>query len=227
MKLFRYIFLFVLLLSSFSANAQKKDDEFKEKIVLGVSGGATMSRFFFVPSVRLRTLTDMTAGITFRYDVESYASMQIELNYLKTGWRERYELENGDINPNITYTRSLSYISMPWLTYLHFGYDNLQAFIVGGPEIAYQIAEKSIETGRDMLNANAIARHDMPTTNKFYWGLSGGLGISYRFLSKNLIELEGRYSYGFEDIWSTKRVDPYGQASPSIITAKLSYLFEF
>lgn len=65
----------------------------------------------------------------------------------------------------------------------------------------------------------------MPTKNKLSWGLTGGLGLGISLGARNRIEISGRYTYGFEDIWPTRRSDPYGKASETIIGIRIDYLF--
>lgn len=215
-KLYLILSFFVLALC---VNAQTKND-FKSEWVVGVGGGATFNRFFFTPSVSQHTLNGYLGGIMLRYDVESYASLQMEINYSKSGWKERFD-NTGTIDKS--YQRELQYIRIPILTNIHYDIKMFSIFLNAGPEFGYQIKENSVETGSNDMTEWEKMRHDMPSSKKFSWGLTGGLGIAVAF-DRHRVELEGRYTYGFGDIWSTNRVDPYGKASESIIGVRLNYL---
>lgn len=215
-KLYLILSFFVLALG---LNAQIKDD-FKQKILLGVGGGPTFNRFFFTPSVSQHTLNAYWGGLIIRYDVESYASLQMEINYSKSGWKEKFEDQE---EKNKAYQRELQYIRVPILTNIHYDIKMFSIFLTAGPEFGYQIKEISKESGTQDMNESETLRHNMPTAKKFSWGLTGGIGLGVG-LGRHRIELEGRYTYGFGDIWSTNRTDPYGKASESIIGVRLNYL---
>lgn len=204
--------------------AYSQSETFHPRWLLGVSVGETFNRYNFSPSVSQHTFNGHTGGLTLRYDVESYASLQVEANYLLSGWSERFKLADGTNDPATAYHRELTYIRMPILTNLHYDYKALRIYFLAGPEFGYLIKERSVEMGRENMSIVATQRHDMVVQKKFSWGITGGVGLGINIFSRQRIEIEGRYTYGYGSIWRTKRIDPYGLASESVITAKLNYL---
>ena len=67
---------------------------FSQSLSIGAHGGITASRFTFVPSVHQRIHVGYVGGLALRYDIERGASLQVELNYLRGGWQEKYDLRS-------------------------------------------------------------------------------------------------------------------------------------
>ena len=80
----------LFLLCPLLAQAQQVEP-FHQALSIGVHGGVLASRFSFVPSVSQRIHIGNMAGLKIRYDVERGASLQLEANYLTSGWREKYD----------------------------------------------------------------------------------------------------------------------------------------
>lgn len=216
----RIFWLLLISLSVVSTIKSQNKNHFEQKVLLGIGAGPNFNRFFFTPSVSQHTLNGYWGGLIVRYDVESYASLQMEVNFSQSGWREKFENE-GKIDQS--YKREMQYIRVPILTNIHYDIDRFKIFVTAGPEFGYMLKERSVEVGAENMNEFERLRHDMTVARKFSWGLTGGIGVGAKFGRHN-IELEGRYTYGFGDIWRTDRVDPYGKASESIIGVRLNYL---
>ncbi|MDR2473294.1 MAG: PorT family protein [Tannerella sp.] len=217
MKLSVAIFLIVFAFIPFESNAQIIITEPYE-FAVGASGGMTFSSVVFNPKVPQARLQGLTFGVTGRMTMGEYVGLQLELNYVQEGWLEDYEEF-----PDLTYSRRLHYLQLPFYTRVQFGGKNVKGFLNAGPQIGYFLNESS----ENHLNGETPGRvnnqHDMPVENRFQWGLSGGVGIEIR-TGIGYFLLEGRYFYSFGDIYSTKRSDFFSKASGEVFSGKLTYL---
>lgn len=193
---------------------------FERNLWVGLHAGAVASHYVFVPRVSQRLYIAPMAGAMVRLDVERGASLQVEANWSQLGWVEKYN------DPTVAYTRSFTSIELPVLAHLYLGKGAVRLFVNGGPSFGYYLSEVSYALGEERFTPAQRLRHSLPLKNKFSWGLAGGLGLSVGIASRHRLELEGRFVYGFGDIWSSKRSDPYGQSSPMALGASLNYLFK-
>jgi len=188
---------------------------------VGVSGGATLSSFTFSPKVSQKMLIGNTFGITGRMTMGEYVGLQLEFNYTQQGWDEYYEEA-----PDFKYSRTLDYLQLPFYTRVQFGGKNVKGFLNAGPQIGYMIGESTAESHNIDPPNKIDAQRDMPVENKFEWGVGGGAGMEIR-TGIGYFLLEGRFSYMFNDIYSTKRSDTFTKASVQTIMIKASYLIPF
>lgn len=204
--------------TSLQAQESKPKKPFRPGLWIGAHGGFMASRFSFVPSVRQRLHQGWVGGLVARYDVERGASMQLEVNYQRTGWRERFDAEG------VSYSRDLDYVDVPLLTHLALDLGGAQVFVHAGPFVGYQLSETGRVTGEDQLTDQDRLRHGLNTSSRFFWGLGGGPGIHIP-LGRQAIELEGRFVYGLGNIFSTERTAPYVQSGEMRFGVTLNYLF--
>ncbi len=222
----------ILLLSFFLASsclgiqAQEKTP-FSRDIHLGVKGSAIASKYEFIPSVTQSLYIGGGAGVFSRFDIERGASIQLELNYTLTGWKERY-----DERPDLGYERSIHSINLPLLTHLYLSFkQDIRIFLNLGPVIGYNFAEHSelrdnIDAqGNSSFTTFAKYRHETEIQRKFFWGLCGGPGLSIPFADRHRLELETRYTFGLGDIWSNKRQDPYGNSAERRYSVSINYSY--
>jgi hypothetical protein len=219
MKLIKYAIILFLLTTSV-VNAQiiiTKPYEFSA----GLSAGTTFSSVTFSPKVPQTNLMGMTFGLTGRMTMAKYVGLQAELNFVQQGWKEKY-----DEWPELSYTRRMSYLQIPFYTHIQFGDDNVKGFINAGPQIGYLIGESTKDELNGETPGNVNEQHILYAEKKFEWGISGGAGIEIHTGIGYFI-LEGRYLYSFGDIYNTTRADYFSKASGQTITVKLSYLIPF
>lgn len=213
---------FVLLSAVSWAEAQDKPDAFKQRLWIGVHAGANMSRYSFVPSVPQDMYLGQHAGVSLRYEIERGASAQIELNYVRTGWKERFDAEG------VGYSRGLSYIEMPILTHLYLEQAVIRAFVTLGPFVSLNLSETNkLQGDKESFTPAQLQRQSMPVAHRLLWGLTGGPGVSIKLGERHRLEAEVRALYSFVDIWGNRRSDPYGQSQEFRLGAKVSYLFRF
>ncbi len=209
-----------------SLNAQTKPP-FKRKLHFGVKGISLASKYDFVPSVAQKLYLGAGAGVFSRFDVERGASMQLEINYTLTGWKEFYEER-----PDLSYTRTIHTINLPLLTHLYLSFGKgIRVFLNAGPILGYNLAEQNklidplTKEGKSSFTNFGKYRHETPIKNKFFWGLCGGPGVSIPIGKHHRMELEGRYTFGFGDIWSNKRQDPYGLSAERRYSLSFNYCY--
>ena len=49
----------------------------------------------------------------------------------------------------------------------------------------------------------------LPVERKFDYGISAGLGMEVNVAPKHAINLEGRFYYGLNDVFSNRKSDPF------------------
>lgn len=216
--------LFLLLLPPLSLGAQETaKPAFHQRLSLGVHGGVLASRFSFVPTVSQRLHLGPMLGMKLRYDVERGASLQLEVNAVQTGWREKYDAAA------TSYVRDLTYLETPLMAHLYLGERNMRLFVNAGPFVGYALSERSTATGEANMSATDLVRHAKALQSRFFWGLGGGPGLSIGLGAHHRLELEGRFVYGFGNIWDTDRsnTQTYVQSTEVRFGGFLSYLFTF
>ena len=216
MKQKLYVILLFILSASF-ASAQiiiTTPYEF----AVGVSAGTTFSSVSFSPRVPQGNLMGATLGLTGRMTMGEYVGIQVELNYTQQGWKEEYEEW-----PELTYSRRINYVQLPFYSHIQFGDKNVKGFINVGPQIGYMIGESTDDKLNGEEPGRENAQHVMPTEKKFEWGISGGAGIEIR-TGIGYFLIEGRYLFSLGDIYNTTHADVFSKASGQTITTKISYL---
>ncbi len=220
MKGFRFSGVaFLLLLCSTLSLAQRSN--YPKSIWVGLSGGMQLSRYQFVPTVQQNQHLGTHFGALTRIDLEKGASIEIGLNYVQTGWTERFDEDT----TGKAYRRDINYLEMPILSHLYLENKLARVFVNAGPFIGYYLGDNSSIQGTG-FSEQQQTRHALPIKNKIAWGLTGGPGVSIKLGNRHRIELEGRIQYDFQDIWSTRREDPYGGSAELRFGASLRYLFK-
>lgn len=223
MKLTSTLLLGGLLLAGsllpLAAQGEGERKPFRQQVWLGAHGGVMASRFSFTPSVRQRVHVGYVGGGFVRYDVERGASLQVELNYQRTGWRERFD------DATASYQRDLDYLDLPILSHLYFQLAGARIFLHAGPFLGYQLSESAQLTGESTMSETDNLRHALATRHRLFWGLGGGPGVSIPLGSRQRIELEGRFVYGLGNLFSTERTAAYVQSNEMRFGLTLNYLF--
>lgn len=216
-RLISLLCLGVLLLVGAGGEAVAQRSDYPRSLWLGAHGGVSLTRFSFVPRVSQDLYSGYGGGLVVRYEVERGANLQVELNYERSGWRESFESDA------MGYRRHLTYVEMPILSQLYLSYGIARLNVNAGPMIGYLLEDRGEVRGEGFTEAQEL-RQSMPVANKIKWGLAGGVGLSLGLARGHRIELDGRVSYSFSDIWSNRRVDPYGQSAELRFGLGISYL---
>jgi hypothetical protein len=203
-----------------------QDNDFRNEWAFGVNAGMTLSNIRFSPSRPQDLLRQGMGGITARYISEKNFGIQVELNYVLRGWKERTDTV---ANLNI-YSRSLSYLEMPFLTHLYFDLGKRARLVFNvGPQIGYYIGEKTLEKElvppKDELDEDFHKRYyNQKIQRRFDYGITGGGGFELRTGIGNFI-LDGRYYFGLSDVFNNQKGDIFQASANQVIGIKLTYLF--
>ena len=204
----------------------------RNDLAIGVNGGYTLNQVMFNPTIQQNLKGAPTFGFTLRYTCEKYfkslCSVQVEVNYANLGWEENIETSND------TYKRDISYIQIPFLARMGWGYEEKGAlfYVVAGPQVGFYLGEKWHRGG--LFNDSTLRlrpgqvnqQYDMPVKNKFEYGITAGLGIEVNTRKAGHFLLEGRYYYGLSDIFGNGKSDVFGRSANGTIIIKASYLFD-
>lgn len=216
----------------------------RNDLSIGINGGYMLSNVGFTPKVNQGFHGGFTGGVSFRYVCEKYfntiCSVQAEVNYAKTGWKEDIlDLhDNPVINP-VTgvaeeYSRSISYIQIPVFAHLAWGREEkgFQFFFQAGPQIGIYLSETpdanfpldNINTD-DRVN-DITEQYSMEVENKLDYGIAAGLGLEYSHPKIGHLQLEGRYYYGLGNIYKDSKKDYFSKSNLGNIVVKVTYLFD-
>lgn len=219
-----HIILFLFCLISIPASAQLGEQ--RKNFAIGINAGMSFNKVTFNPRIKESNLTGINGGITARYISEKYFAMicgiQAELNFAQRGWKE--VIEDGTGN---TYHRTMNYVELPLLAHLAFGRERgLRFFLNLGPQIAFFISDSETMGGGEWdTQYRYSAQYGKNVDNKFDYGITGGGGLELRTKAGNFLA-EGRYYFGLSDIFGNTKKDPFGRSAHTVISAKLTYLFD-
>ena len=226
MRNLRFILSALATLLSFTVSAQT---HYESNITIGGKGGVTLSSASFSPTVPQSMLTGMIVGATFRYIEERHFGLIAEVNLEQRGWKEDFE------EAPYSYSRTLTYIQIPFLTHIYFGSTKFHGFFNAGPEVAFMIGE-STSANFDINNFQSLDdfpkvnrstdQFAMPVKNKFDYGIAAGMGLEWSHPKMGHFLLEGRYYYGLGDIYGNSKRDFFGRSNLNNIVVKLTWLMD-
>ncbi|MBX0332336.1 PorT family protein [Pontibacter sp. HSC-14F20] len=186
---------------------------------VGLKGGSSFSSFSFDPSENQGWATGYTAGLLLKHAVrvnenEPMMGIQVELNWVQRGWSDK-------IDSATTYTRSLHYIELPFMTHAIWGHKNTKYLANFGPAISYLVSN------RDSIPAISDKEHDGYYQNEIEkpWlvGLTLGAGLQHTS-ALGTLQLEARITQSLNNIM-TKRQQVVSARNTNI-TITLAYLLE-
>ena len=203
----------------------------RNDLAVGFNAGYTLNQVMFNPTIQQKFKGAPTFGFTARYTCEKYfkslCSIQLEVNYTNLGWEELIETSND------TYKRDISYIQIPLLARMGWGYEQKGAlfYVVAGPQVGFYLGDKGHKGG--LFNDSTLnlrpgqvnQQYDMPVKNKFEYGITAGAGLEVNTKIGYFL-LEGRYYYGLSDIFGNGKKDVFGRSANGTIVVKASYLFD-
>jgi len=196
-------------------------------ISVGAKGGMSLSRVKFQSSVPQKMISGMVVGVTARYIEEKHFGLIVEFNLEQRGWNENFAPLEG-----YSYKRQFTYLQLPLLTHIYFGSDKARFFINAGPEIGVMIGEKTTsnfdfehaaEIEEIESSYRKIEQFTLPVDRKFDYGISVGMGVELSFKGKHSFNLEGRFYYGLNDMFSNHKTDPFQGSSSMSVMITLGY----
>lgn len=216
--------LVILTVSALQAPAQK---HYREHLWVGVHGGLSMSRQSFSPSIDQKSHNGFTGGVTFRYAEEKIFGLIGELNLVQRGWQENFK-----DNPELSYKRNLTYISLPIMTHIYFGSRRFKGFVNLGPEFSYMLSDSksanfdySDPTAAGIPASRVARQMTMDIKNKFDYGITAGAGIEFYLRPRHSLVLEARYYFGLGNIFPSTKADYFSASRASAIQVTLGYNF--
>ena len=218
------IAMVILLAAALPSQAQK---HYREHLWVGVHGGLSMSRQSFSPSIDQKMHNGFTGGVTFRYAEEKIFGLIGELNLVQRGWQENFK-----DNPELSYKRNLTYISLPIMTHIYFGSRRFKGFVNLGPEISYMLSDGtsanfdySDPTAAEIPATRVTRQMTMDIKNKFDYGITAGVGVEFYLRPRHSLVLEARYYFGLGNIFPSTKADYFSASRASAIQVTLGYNF--
>lgn len=221
----RTLIIVSLLIYIITGKAQTK--EFIPEWNFGIGIGPTFSTLSMVEnhtsnSIDNKNIQGMQFGVSARYITEKNLGVIAELNYSQQGWEEKFE-----DGIDSKYKHKLNYIELPILTHIYFG-DNTRFFVNLGPKFSYLLSESEemdnvVGNGTMDDEGNIIEnQYGRKANRKFDYGIMAGLGMEIKTKAGNF-SLEGRYSFGLGDIFSSSNTDTFSRSANRVISARLTY----
>lgn len=218
----------IAVITSICFTATRAQTHYDGNIAVGAKAGATLSRVQFNPDVPQSFLPGFCMGGTFRYIEERHFGVIAEVNIVQRGWKEKFD------GFDYSFTRKLTYVQIPLLTHIYFGSNKMRGFFNAGPEVGLLIGD-SRSTNFDYSNVSSIA--DFPIANRnvdqftldvhnhFDYGISAGLGMELTSRNRNSFNIEGRFYYGLNDVFSNHKKDTFSGSSGMSVMITLGYYY--
>lgn len=227
MKLFLPI-LVVTLICITPLHAQKKDT-FKSELYVGVGGGVISSELDFMPAVKQSFMMGVHGGLSAKIITEKHLGLISEINYAQRGWTEEFDPGQG-----FSYSRTLNYLEVPFLTHIYFG-DKFRFIVNAGPQISILLNDRQSmsQALADEIAEQQAANPEAPIGVQYApseelkrvdYGLTGGVGMELKTGMGNF-NLEGRYYFGLGDVFESRRSKEahFSRSAHRLIEAKLTY----
>ncbi|MDR0830925.1 MAG: PorT family protein [Prevotellaceae bacterium] len=195
---------------NFGLNAQTYKGE---EIIVGVKGGVALSSGSFVEPNNSRPEQNACyhhlggfGGLAFRYSGEKYLAVQVEANFMQRGWRSYND-----------FSRTFNYVEIPLLAHAFYGAKGFRWFVNFGPEISFLVNESQ-------WGAADTVYMSEPVKSRFDYGLLVGTGFEIH-TKAGIYQLEGRYEFGFGDVFSALPSDTFRRSANRNITLTFGILF--
>lgn len=226
MKRIFQILLFIFTLGHLSAQSE----DFQKELYIGFGGGALSSSIDFQPSQLQMFNMGIHAGVSAKYITEKNLGLLLEINYAQKGWAEEFETQ-----PDLSYSRALHYVEMPFMTHVYFG-NKVRFVINAGPQIGFLFADNATmsDSFKTYLSEAVSSSPDDPSVaqytadlKRFDYGITGGAGIEFKSGIGNF-QLEGRYYFGLGDVFENRKSknNIFNRSANRNIVAKLTYFFK-
>ncbi|MBQ4276501.1 MAG: PorT family protein [Bacteroidaceae bacterium] len=222
------LILSLLIAATLHAEAQVGDH--RNDFHIGASAGMLLNRMDITPTIKQQQKASPTFGITARYICEKYfttiCGVQIELNFANLGWKERIEDGSGN-----TYSRDLTYLQMPMLMQMGWGYEQrgCKFIIEAGPQIGLNLGSTEHMGGTTWDTSrrpnNITAQYGLDVDHTIDYGITAGLGLELSTSIGHFI-LGGRYYFGLGDVFDNSKSGHFSRSAHQTISAKLTYLVD-
>lgn len=222
--------LILALLIAATLHAEAQVGDHRNDLHIGASAGMLLNRMDITPTIKQQQKASPTFGITARYICEKYfttiCGVQIELNFANLGWKERIEDGSGN-----TYSRDLTYLQMPMLMQMGWGYEQrgCKFIIEAGPQIGLNLGNTEHMGGTTWDTSrrpnNITAQYGLDVDHTIDYGITAGLGLELSTSIGHFI-LGGRYYFGLGDVFDNSKSGHFSRSAHQTISAKLTYLVD-
>ncbi|MBO4529163.1 MAG: PorT family protein [Paludibacteraceae bacterium] len=222
--------------------SQKLRRDQERELSVGATGGLGLSRVSFLHNnvYRANELGNQgfcmgyRFGGVVRFISQNHFGVQIEANYVRSGWSEIFHedvgvaMVNGYDMQDVTLSRRNHYIEIPMLSHIYFGSRNVRFFVELGPEISMLVRYGELKTNLSENDERwAAFSNDDPRLkdqyNKVDFGLTGGLGLDIKTGPFHTI-IGGRYTYGFADLYNHSKADVFQRSNNQLMNVTATFL---
>lgn len=218
------LFFFLSLMASAQVGDHRHD------FSVGVSGGCTLNKVSFSPSIKQNFKMSPQFGFATRYICEKYfnsiCGVQVELNYQNLGWSDFF-----DEGVTHKFTCNQRFIELPLLMQMGWGKERrgMKFLFEAGPVLDFYMGRSTETVGEPW---NDPVRPNKPTyqyehdiDNKIAYGIAAGIGMEHSSAIGHFL-LEARYLYGLGDMYDNSKKGKFGRSSNQTIEVKITYLFD-
>lgn len=201
----------------------------RNDLAIGFTGGYTMNKMDYQPSIKQTLKGAPMIGFATRYICEKYftaiCGVQLEAQLNNLGWKELIEDGTGN-----TYSRDWYFVEVPLLMQMGWGRERRGCKFIfeAGPQIGFYLFGTEHRGGEwdDTHRPNNVtAQYGKEPDNRFDYGITAGIGIEFSSPVGHFM-LQGRYYYGLGDIFDNSKRGDFGRSANQTISAKLTYLFD-
>jgi hypothetical protein len=227
----------VVIFSFLSLSLYAQREQFLQEIAWGASAGMNLSKVSFLHNLPAMAVelgdigmdSRVKGGISARYISMKHFGVQLEINYKQGGWKERFkpgEQVRGVDFSGVRIYRRLDYIEIPLLSHIYFG-KKTRLFFNTGPKLGVLVSYRDLKTNLTseqiaVFNPNDPRIFDKGH-NSFDYGLSVGGGLDLQIGRLHTI-VEGRYTFGFGDVYSNSKSDIYQRSNNQDFAVTVGFL---
>ena len=207
--------IFFLLAITFTTSAVSSQYVFNKESNLGLKVGGTVSMVAFNPSIDLGLNFGFTGGLVFKHIEQKGLGIQLELNFMQAGWKEKLDTTN-------RYSRQLNYIQIPFMTHVNLGEGRTRLILNLGPYGTILLWEKERISLIEEQEPSDHYGRDLD--NWFEFGLCAGIGLAH-YTSIGVFQLEARYNQSLSNIFDYSE-SQFISSKNQVVELSLSYLLD-
>ena len=219
------VFASIASIATFAQVGEPRND-----FSVGFTGGYTMNKMDFQPSIKQTQKGSPMVGFATRYICEKYftaiCGVQLEVQFNNLGWKELIEDGSGN-----TYSRDWYFAEVPILMQMGWGRERRGCKFIfeAGPQFGMYLFGKEHRGGGEWNTShrpNGVTyQYGKDPDNRFDYGIAAGIGIEFSSPIGHF-QLQGRYYYGLADIYDNSKRGDFARSANQTISAKLTYLFD-
>ena len=238
----RFLLFFMLIALSIGTLYAQRRNPFPNELHVGFGGGATMSSVDFQqPSVLASYRFGTQGGISIKHISDGHHTVPVragiiaELNFSQQGWQEVFDQEE---RPGFAYSRTLNYVTLPFMTHINWGRGNVVRFFFNaGPQIglllgdSYTMSEALADHLDEVLSQRppgfpyGMQYRPSSDLKRFDYGIIAGTGLQILTGRSGHINVEGRFYFGLGDIFESRRGRQalFGRSANLVFGVRVTY----